>query len=55
LRRAVENSPWDIRRITISVGIAEVTEQNTESIDVYQAADKALYRAKESGRNQVAQ
>ncbi len=45
------SSPW----VTISAGMLNIdmatNKHNTESI--YRAADKALYRAKEKGRNQV--
>jgi diguanylate cyclase (GGDEF)-like protein len=38
--------------VTISIGVAEY--QVTESLkDVFARADKALYRAKAGGRNQV--
>jgi diguanylate cyclase (GGDEF)-like protein len=39
--------------VTISIGVAESDEQLTTPEDVIQAADKALYRAKNRGRNQV--
>ena len=39
--------------ITISIGIAEHNERNPLPADVIKAADKALYRAKKKGRNQV--
>lgn len=55
VRRAVENIHWENRTVTISVGVAEATQQNPKSMDVYGAADKALYESKRSGRNQVSQ
>ncbi len=39
--------------VTISVGVAEKNERHTKSDQVVKAADRALYRAKEGGRNQV--
>jgi GGDEF domain-containing protein len=39
--------------VTISIGVAERTENTATPEDVIKAADKALYRAKDKGRNQV--
>ncbi len=39
--------------ITVSIGVAERNHRNTSPDQVVQAADKALYRAKEAGRNRV--
>lgn len=39
--------------VTISCGISHRTEKGQSIIDVIHAADKALYRAKQGGRNQV--
>ena len=40
--------------VTVSMGIAEKTEKLTSSKQVLQAADKALYKAKQNGRNPLA-
>lgn len=40
-------------RITVSIGAAEHSERNATSELVVKAADRALYRAKEAGRNRV--
>jgi diguanylate cyclase (GGDEF)-like protein len=40
--------------ITVSIGVAERNHRHTNPDQVVQAADKALYRAKEAGRNRVA-
>lgn len=40
-------------RVTISIGVAERNEQNSNPHQVIKAADKALYRAKNKGRNRV--
>ncbi len=40
-------------RITVSIGLAEKTESYPDAQAVIKAADKALYRAKKSGRNRV--
>jgi len=39
--------------ITVSIGVAERNHRNASPDQVVQAADKALYRAKEAGRNRV--
>lgn len=39
--------------ITVSIGVAERNHRNSSPDQVVQAADKALYRAKEAGRNRV--
>jgi len=39
--------------VTVSIGVAEPTSQMTEPQQVIEAADKALYRAKRSGRNRI--
>ncbi|MGU3495323.1 diguanylate cyclase [Xanthobacteraceae bacterium A53D] len=42
------------QRITVSVGVAAVAASQQRSVsDVISAADRALYRAKEAGRNRV--
>jgi len=42
-----------VLKITCSYGIATFTEQVCNTTDVFIAADKALYKAKESGRNAI--
>jgi diguanylate cyclase (GGDEF)-like protein len=39
--------------VTVSIGIAERTARHTQPDQVVRAADRALYRAKEAGRNRV--
>lgn len=51
-RRGAGNSGRSVA-VTISIGVAECDERLTTPEDVVQAADKALYRAKDKGRNQV--
>ena len=40
--------------ITISIGLAERTQQLSKAEEIIKQADKALYKAKNNGRNQVA-
>lgn len=55
IRKQVEGSPFHFKgkrvQITISCGIASFTPE-CEPEDVFDAADRALYAAKEGGRNQ---
>jgi diguanylate cyclase (GGDEF)-like protein len=48
------NSDKDIvTSVTISIGVADSTEKLETAAEVIKAADKALYKAKNRGRNQV--
>ncbi|MFH0844943.1 MAG: diguanylate cyclase, partial [Pseudomonadota bacterium] len=40
--------------LTVSIGVAERKETQTNPQEVIKAADKALYRAKKGGRNRTA-
>lgn len=52
-RRAFERADWPRRPITISVGLASRTTRITDGESLLGAADKALYCAKQDGRNRV--
>lgn len=63
-RRAVQKRSPSIKRlragsegrsvsVTVSIGVAEPSTRNHNVEQVIRAADKALYRAKEAGRNRV--
>jgi diguanylate cyclase (GGDEF)-like protein len=58
LRKAVENFPFILKdgtktNITISIGISCYPEDSTEKDDLIKKADKALYHAKQTGRNRT--
>lgn len=57
IRETIETTPLDGEEIlikaTVSIGIAELTPHHTSPFSLLDDADKALYRAKHSGRNQV--
>lgn len=53
LREAVAACPFGATRLTISIGVAIVQPGRGRIRDVLDAADMALYRAKNSGRNRV--
>lgn len=52
IRRLTEEKPADALRVTVSMGVATSGEKSVPDA-VLKAADKALYRAKENGRNRV--
>ena len=56
LRQKIEGSPFNFKKepvqITMSVGISEF-KKGEKPEAVFERADKALYKAKDSGRNQV--
>ena len=49
----IEHQSSQLKRVTISVGCARLTDLMTTPNELYEAADKALYQAKANGRNQV--
>jgi two-component system cell cycle response regulator len=59
LRHCVANKPFEAVKddlmldITISVGVANLTESVATPDDLFRLADDALYKAKAGGRNQV--
>ena len=53
LRRAIESASWPQRSVTASIGIASVTPQLADVTRLIECADRALYDAKQKGRNRV--
>ncbi len=41
-------------KVTISIGLTQMSEDQTQAEELLLKADEALYYAKENGRNQVA-
>lgn len=52
IRRAVEAGPMPLRQVTVSVGVT-TTNGDCSAELLVEAADRALYEAKEGGRNRV--
>lgn len=54
VRRAIEQAPWPHRPLTASIGVASVVPAaGSDGPALVAAADKALYQAKQAGRNRV--
>ena len=57
LRKAIEDYPFNYDgngfKVTVSIGVEGWSSENAEAEDLLQSADKALYAAKECGRNRV--
>lgn len=57
IRKTIEHNAIDYQgrsiRVTVSIGVAIINEQDSRYEDLISHADIALYRAKNSGRNRV--
>ncbi|MFA5438181.1 MAG: diguanylate cyclase, partial [Candidatus Omnitrophota bacterium] len=57
LRLKIENEKVVLRRsqtnITVSIGLANLPLDTMDDEELIRKADKAMYQAKQSGRNQV--
>jgi diguanylate cyclase (GGDEF)-like protein len=57
LRKGIENEKVILRRqdthITVSIGVASLPQDTKDEDELVQKADKAMYAAKEKGRNRV--
>ena len=57
LRKSISEYPFFYNgtkiKITVSIGVSEVNKQTESVHQLFENADKALYKAKENGRNQI--
>jgi diguanylate cyclase (GGDEF)-like protein len=53
IRQLAKEKPATLVSVTVSIGVATGSEKKLSAEAVLQAADKALYRAKDNGRNRV--
>jgi diguanylate cyclase (GGDEF)-like protein len=53
IRKKIENTDIDAKRLTVSIGVSETTELVKSADQLLKMADDALYQAKENGKNQV--
>ncbi|MDW8106172.1 MAG: diguanylate cyclase [Armatimonadota bacterium] len=54
IRYAIQHAIWKLRPVTASFGVASLQPDMETHRELVEAADKALYHAKRSGRNRVA-
>jgi len=52
IKKEIENTEFFFTKLTVSIGVTE-SKTNEILIDVIQRTDKALYRAKKSGKSLV--
>jgi diguanylate cyclase (GGDEF)-like protein/PAS domain S-box-containing protein len=55
IRQAIEDAAWPGRKITVSIGVASLSETLSDDNALLSAADDAMYKAKRAGRNRVMQ
>ncbi|WP_404317243.1 GGDEF domain-containing protein [Malaciobacter canalis] len=53
VRKKIENLKFDDFSITVSIGLSQTSDKILDSEKIISCADKALYLAKEKGKNQV--
>jgi diguanylate cyclase (GGDEF)-like protein len=53
IRSAIEQSSWAKRSVTVSIGVCSLFGSDVDERVLFQQADAALYRAKDTGRNRV--
>ena len=53
IRLAIEQSSWAKRTVTVSIGVCCLQGAHVDERILFQQADAALYRAKDTGRNRV--
>jgi len=53
LRLAIEQNPWTLRAVTVSVGVATVGHHIDTHAAIVDMADAALYSSKHNGKNRV--
>jgi two-component system cell cycle response regulator len=53
LRQSIEQHPWELRPITISLGISTTSPRASRAALLIELADRSLYQSKAEGRNRV--
>ena len=52
-RRAVADARWELRPITVSVGVSTLTPETPDAATLVRDADEAMYRSKQASGNRV--
>jgi diguanylate cyclase (GGDEF)-like protein len=53
VRAAVATWPWELGRLTVSIGLATGSATTQSAVELIEEADRALYASKRTGRNCV--
>lgn len=53
LMKRIAEEPWNNSPVTVSIGIAALTDNDLDGYQLVSVADKALYEAKHTGKNRV--
>jgi diguanylate cyclase (GGDEF)-like protein len=51
--KPAKSSKSKLLEVTVSMGVAEKTDNHKAPADVIKSADEALYKAKKKGRNRI--
>lgn len=53
IRKAIADAPWELRTVTVSIGVSTLKRAAQSPTQLITAADRALYLSKKEGRNRV--
>lgn len=53
IRHAIETAEWNLRPVTVSIGVSSLKKPAQTEQELIEEADRALYESKRTGRNRV--